>query len=133
MSRYGKSKGQTSIEFMVMIIMVMIVFAVFYTQMASEQFSAQRQQQTLYMDAVAQKVAFELKMGLAQGPGYHRNFTLPQQMLGNSYTVNVTDGLVVLGWQNTTAVTNVPVKTINGNITPGENRIRNNGGELYVD
>ncbi len=131
--RYSNRQGQTSLEFMAMLIFAMFVFTAFYSSLASNQTDVQNQQETLMAENIANDAVFELQMALTQGDGYSRNFTLPHALLGNTYTVNLTSGTLIVQWDDRNLYKDAPITTINGNITPAENQIRNDDGELYVD
>lgn len=127
------NRGQTSLEFMAMLILVMLVFTAFYTSFASNQTAARQQQETLMAERIANDAVFEIQMALIQGDGYRRNFTLPHAIHGNAYTVNVTDGAFIVQWNDRNLYKDVPITSINGTFSPAENRIRNADGEVYVD
>lgn len=116
-----------------MLIFVMLVFTTFYTFFVNKQVAAQQEQEALMAEYIANQASFEVRMALTQGDGYTRNFTLPQQVMGTDYTVDVSNGLLILDWGDRIVVKNVVVDAVNGNIVQGENRIRNRDGELYVD
>ncbi|MFP4038720.1 MAG: hypothetical protein ACLFTA_02975 [Candidatus Nanohaloarchaea archaeon] len=88
-------KGQVSLEFFIYFSVMMIVLAVLFTNAADKQVETFDYRETTRIDAVASKVAFEVENAQAYGTGYERNFSLPREVFGDSYTVNVSDSFAV--------------------------------------
>lgn len=85
-------KGQSSLEFLAMVSLSMIILASLYSLMADKQQDAVDFQQRETVNYVADKVSFELEMALVQGEGYSRVFSLPGSIGGEDYKVNVSKG-----------------------------------------
>lgn len=116
-----------------MLILIMLIFATFYTFFVEQQLAVQDEQEVMMANAIAKKAAFEIKMALAQGDGYTRNFTLPDQVRGENYSVNVTDGITIVRWENRSVLASSVAPVVIGNVTAGENRVQNHGGKIHVD
>ncbi len=116
-----------------MLIFVMIVFTAFYTAFADRQIAVQQHQASLTAEEIANDAVFEIRMALLQGDGYSRNFTLPGELRGNEYSIDIVDGTLVVSWDGRNLYRDAIVDTVNGDIVPGENRISNQEGELYVE
>lgn len=89
-------KGQSSMEFLAMVSMSLLVLSVLYGVMASKQADTFEDRFDRNAEAVANDVSFQTEMALVQGEGYSRVFNLPGGIGGDSYTVSFQNGLVVL-------------------------------------
>jgi hypothetical protein len=87
-------KGQSSLEFLAMVSMSMLILASLYSLMADKQQDSVQLQQRENVEYVAEKISFELEMALVQGEGYSRVFSVPGSLAGNNYRVNITKGNV---------------------------------------
>lgn len=116
-----------------MLSFVMLAFTGFYALFAQQQVQVMEEQRATFAEAVADKVAFELDLALSEGPGFARNFTLPGRIGTVPYAVNVSTRTVVVRWRDRRAVARTAATSIDGNVTPGDNRVENVGGDLRVD
>lgn len=85
-------KGQSSMEFLSMVSISMILLAGLTTVMAAKQQDTADYQANNNAELVAEKVSFQIEMALVQGEGYSRVFTLPGGIAGNNYTVELGNG-----------------------------------------
>lgn len=97
-------KGQSSIEFLSMVAMISLIFAVLYGVIVSKQAEVNQYQNTQTAEQIAEKASFEAEMALVQGPGYSRNFTLPEQVGGNYYRLKIEQGNVLMEWEDRNAI-----------------------------
>ncbi|MFB6166851.1 MAG: hypothetical protein ABEJ62_01155 [Candidatus Nanohaloarchaea archaeon] len=132
MSASTRSKGQSSLEFIAMLSFMMLAFSGFYTFFVNQQIAAVQNQRAVYAEAVADKAAFELDLALAQGDGFSRNFTLPESLGGADYNITVRGEIVLLEWGERQVLSSTAAPEVQGNLTPGGNRVENRGGVLYV-
>lgn len=93
-------KGQSSIEFLSMVSISMILLAGLTTVMASKQKDTMDYQSRTNAEFVAEKVSFQVEMALVQGDGYSRVFTLPGGIAGSNYTVELGNGGANVYWRN---------------------------------
>jgi len=92
-------KGQSSIEFLAYVSISMFILAVLYNVMAEKQVETFENQRQERAEQVADKVAFNVEMGLVQGEGYSRVFSLPTEISGEGYKVSVWKESVKLDWR----------------------------------
>lgn len=91
-------KGQSSMEFMMMISLSMIILAALTTVMAAKQQDTMNFQSEKNAEFIAEKTSFQVEMALVQGDGYSRVFSLPGTVSGENYTVEVGQGGVTVDW-----------------------------------
>lgn len=93
-------KGQSSMEFLSMISISMILLAGLTTVMVSKQQDTVDYQSTSNAEFIAEKVSFQIEMALVQGEGYSRVFTLPGGIAGSNYTVELGKGGANIYWSD---------------------------------
>ncbi|MFQ3275177.1 MAG: hypothetical protein ACI9LV_000468 [Candidatus Nanohaloarchaea archaeon] len=93
-------KGQSSMEFLAMVSMSMIILASLYSLMAEKQHDTASFQQDKNAQYVSEKVAFEIEMALVQGEGYSRVFSLPSSIGGSNYSIRAGNGEVFTEWRD---------------------------------
>lgn len=91
-------KGQSSLEFLSMVSLSMIILASLTTLMVAKQQDALNYQADRNAEFISEKTSFQVEMALVQGEGYSRVFSLPAGIKGSNYTVTVGNGGVVVDW-----------------------------------
>ncbi len=130
-SRRGR-RGQTSLEFLAMFTLAMLLFASFYAFFAQRQAATVQVEQARTAEAVADRVGFELDLALAEGGGFSRTVTLRPAVGGTPYTVSVAGGTVTLMYGDRTVTADTAVRSITGTVQPGTNTIHNQQGRINV-
>lgn len=97
-------KGQASIEFMFYTGFSMLILITLITAVSLRQSEYAQRQNFDDANAIQESVAFQVEMAQVQGPGYSRVFSLPARLAGNAYTVDVTNQVVVVDWQDNSRI-----------------------------
>lgn len=126
-------KGQVSIEFFIYFSISLIVLAVLFTTAADKQVETFNYRENARIGSIADKVAFEVESAQAYGSGYERSFSLPREIYGDEYSVNVTDGFVTagVGDTTTTASSRYSGREISLKSEEGPFEVKNNGS-VYI-
>lgn len=127
-SRYG----QSSLEFVAMMSLALVLFAGFFTFFADRQATAANIQQDNMAVSVAEKVAFELDLALTQGDGFSRVFELRDDISGEPYTLTLRNETVLLEYEDADILATTAARGVEGEVQPGTNKVKNRGGRLYV-
>lgn len=89
-------KAQSSIEFMVLVTFMMIIFTIFamfiYSQISQTNTLRNRE----YVNQIKSIVFSELEIAESMTANYTKEFILPSYVDGNEYTINLTDGAELL-------------------------------------
>lgn len=93
-------KGQSSLEFLSMVSLTMLILAALTGLMTAKQQDTINYQAERNADFIASKTSFQIEMALVQGEGYSRTFSLPGGIKGSNYTVEVGGGGVDVEWQD---------------------------------
>jgi hypothetical protein len=129
-------KGQSSLEFLAFVSMSMFMLAVLYTVMADKQAETFEKRSQDNARAILDKVSFNLEMALAQGEGYSRVFSLPENIAGNNYNVLIDGGTARISWSSSSVLdsTRFTGQKINFTVEDSSNvfRVKNNGSGVFL-
>ncbi len=128
-------KGQSSMEFLAMISMSMIILAVLYGVMTSKQIDTFEQRAETNAETVATEIGFNVEMALVQGEGYSRVLALPSAIAGENYSVNMTNRRVILEYGDHTISepTRYPEQIyFEVNDSSNEFKVENRGEEVHI-
>jgi hypothetical protein len=128
-------KGQSSVEFMVYIGILLVILSVFLW--SSNSLQSRLNEVKIQNDAqqLCDKVAFEINTAVRSGNGYKRDFYMEKSFFGVSdFNITVDYYTVYLTWNNFSVISNIITKNITGTITEGRiNTIENRRGIIYVN
>lgn len=125
-------KGQASFEFMIVIIFLSFIFAAAVPMLGDRQIAILERGVSMEGKAIADRVAYEFDLAVAQGDGYYREFELPATIAYSDYDVTVANGTVLIEWADAHRFTGTAVQNVSGTIEPGTNEIRNTGDTIEV-
>lgn len=128
-------KGQSSIEFLALISMSAFILAILHGAVLSKQTKTLQYQNSQSAEKVAEYVSFQVEMALVQGDGYSRIFSVPEQIGGQNYTVEVFNGTSYLRWGNESTIQPSRYEDDEINISTSETnvfRVVNNEGEVKI-
>lgn len=80
------------------------MLAMLYGVMVSKQVEVNQYQNQQTAEKIIDRVSFEVEMALVQGEGYQRNFTIPSEIGGENYKINISSGSGVMNWSNETII-----------------------------
>ena len=128
-------KAEISIEFVVFIGILLVFFIFFFGIIGFK--TADINESSLYTNAqnIANEIANEINIASGM-EGYYREFSIPERLVsGDNYSVNINNDyrIVQLAWDGRGVVSNLMTDQISGNITPGTNRIKNEGGVIVIE
>jgi hypothetical protein len=83
--------------------------------------------------AMSDQIASEINMALKAGDGYTRSFYIPTKVSNSlNYSLEIENYRVKLGWSTLSTQSIILTKNVTGNVTKGQNLIKNNG-TIYVN
>lgn len=126
-------KSQASVEFMILVGMLVIIFLV----MTSSNISLQQGMINIKSDTEARKlsdkIAFEVNTAAKSGDGYKRKFLIEESFAGISdFTIEVGDYQVRIVWSDRQVSSEIVTRNITGVVNKGQNLIENRNGVIYV-
>ena len=126
-------KGQSSMEFMAMVFIMLVMLTVTISVLRDRQSNLNDRRESLKGLNIGDRVANEIDMALTFGKGYYRDFELDKSIRGNEYSVEVEPGYVVVSWKDRTVYSSTAIDHIDGEIEPGENTIKNLDGDIVIE
>jgi len=67
-----------------------------------------------------------------EGDGFRINITLPQEMLGEDFSIAIDSNTIILNFKNSTYFKNALTSNIIGVFQKGENLVSNQKGEIII-
>jgi len=126
-------KGQASVEFMVLIGVLMVILAVFLWSNMSLQSRLLGIKTKVEAQELCDKIAFEVNTAVRSGDGYKRGFYVEKNFFGVSdFDISVGNYAVFVDWKQGSVVSSIITKNITGTMTKGFNTIENKNGDIYV-
>jgi len=126
-----KLKGQSAMEFLVLISILIIVFIAFYAIVFQRIQDTNNKKDVLLGEDMASKVQREILLAAKVSDGYSREFTLPDTIEGMDYNILISGKELTVKTPNTEIVKPIPV--VIGNIAKGLNIINKTDGIIYLN
>ena len=128
-------KAEISMEFVIFIGILMAFFVFYFGVIGAK--TKDINEATVFTNAkdIADQIAYEINTA-TKTDGYYRQFTIPKELMerdGYSVEIDTSSRLVVLRWNGNNVVSNLITDQIYGNVSPGTNMIRNEGGLIVIE
>ncbi|MBI5229636.1 hypothetical protein HY991_05990 [Candidatus Micrarchaeota archaeon] len=134
-------RGQTGIELMVFIGILLVVFVVFMAVANTKREDVERDVGILSAKQVVETASSHINSAVSVGDGYHATFLLPVTLQnGVSYTLQFVPGnqRVYIQWEEkewSSPILTSNIHDCTGACNPfavGENTVENKGGEIWI-
>jgi hypothetical protein len=123
-------KAQVSMQFLLVVSIVFLFFIVFVSGFAERYRDIKMEKERLAVKDLALKVHDEIAVAHNLEDGYTRAFTLPSQLEGANYTINVTGNVVAVTSEH--AEYSLAVAPVSGTVHIGNNTITKTGGVVCL-
>ena len=127
------NKGQSALEFIilmgVMIFFTTIFFAIINENLGQKNF----EKRDIAIKEIASNVQDEINLALRSTDGYSRQFKIPTDIYGEDYDININDDLVYVRTSDSKHAIALPVPDVNGDVKKGDNKIKKEGGRIYLN
>ncbi len=125
-------KSQSSMEF-IAIFMILLAALVVISFISYTQLQAIRQYQTdLEVEKVLNDIAFKINTAYLEGDGFFINMTLPNDIFGTDYTIEINSNEVLMEVSNVSYTKILLTNNITGEPKKGLNFIENRRGEIIL-
>ena len=128
-----KKKGQSAIEFVILIGFVLLFFSIFFLATQENMSDKIREKQNIAIKEVALTVQDEINLAFKSSDGYSRKFKLPEKIGNQDYDINIIEDMVYIKTENNKYAMALPIPKITGNIVKGDNEIKKNGEEVKLN
>ena len=126
-----KLKAQSSMEFLMLVGILLIVFIAFYAIVFERIRIINNEKDILLGQDIATKVQKEILLAAKVSDGYQREFTLPQKIQGMNYSILISGKELTVITEKTEVVKTIPV--VIGDVTKGPNKINKTNGIIYLN
>jgi hypothetical protein len=127
-----RRKAQVSVEFMILFIFFLGLLALAMVYAMQNLQSVYSSTMGLEAGKVLSLAKSKLDTAFLEGDGFSTNFTLPQQIMSEDYSVNISSGFLLIEVANSTYSSPLITKDITGAPRKGENALRNVNGRLVI-
>lgn len=124
-------QAQVSMEFVFLIGLAFMVMLVFISSTRSEFNELVSEEERSLVKDVSVMVQHELIIASNVDDGYSRKFSVPSDLDGINYTIQITDNVLITSTDEYEYVLNVP--SVTGNIQKGNNTINKTNNIIYLN
>jgi len=129
-----KSKvGQSAVEFIIIMGVVLVFFVVFLTVIKGKQNEKVDENEKILMQNLVLDIKEEINIAATASEGYHREFEIPDNVRGREFKINLTDDNYV-SLESERHSFSYKTSEVNGTIIKGGiNIIRKENGTVYLN
>ena len=129
--RRASPLGQVSLEFTLFVIITFVFFGAFLYAVGGQlgELSSQRDAKELH--DLTSRVREEVFLASMVRDGYTREFTLPEKLNGEAYTLEIADDSIIGTLGDLKYA--LPAPGVTGTIAPGPNNITKSGGTINLN
>jgi hypothetical protein len=124
-------KSQAALEFLILVGIVLFVFTIMIGVVSSRTTDIYKKRGAIIADDIVTKVQKEVNLASRVLDGYSRDFSIPQKIGKENYSISITGNEVVLSTEKEDFWRIIP--NVVGNITKGSNTIRKTNGVIYIN
>jgi hypothetical protein len=131
MIKRGEVLGQSALEFSVIFGFVLFFFISFFTIIQLNIEEKNKDKEIIILQNLALNVQDEISIASKASDGYSRSFSIPNNVLGKDYVINITETLIYVKLKDFYISYKIP--EVNGQIKKGPNFIRKQDGSIYLN
>ncbi len=124
-------KTQGAIEFVIIFSAFLLFFVAFFSIIKMNMADKDLENERLIAQNVALDVQSEINLAAASSDGYYREFTVPQNIFGAEYEINVTDNRVFVFIDDFSI--SYKVNNVTGLLRKGPNVIKRENGTVQLN
>jgi hypothetical protein len=132
-----KNKSQSSIEFIIMIGVVIFFFVTMFLVINYNMSDKYRQRNELHVKNVASAIQDEILLASKATDGYKREFSIPNKILGKTYEAQITGNIVYVQSGKSSIALPIPEIIFSGEDYevkkhPEKNKLEKENGEVKI-
>src|SRR3989344_6023531 len=125
------NKAQGAFEFIIILGSVLFFFLVFFAAIQSNVSEKNLEKEKVISQNIALDVQDEINLAAESSEGYYREFSVPENVLGKDYEINITENFVYVKMGKISV--SYKIANITGNIQKGVNIIEKQNGEILLN
>jgi len=126
-------KSQSSIEFVIILGVVLFFFMSFLIFVSMNMNSTTKEKRDAAMNEICHSISDEINLASASASGYERNFQIPADILGLQYNLTLDNNTLFLISEDGKHAVAYSVKTVQGTLNKGSNIIENRNGTILLN
>lgn len=126
-----KKRAQVAIEFVILVGLLFFVMLLFLAFIRNYVVDVRSDKDRELLKDIAYAVQAEVHIAAGADDGYRRDFEVPVKIDSMNYTISIIEDEVWAQTEKAEVVLNIP--SIVGNLTMGDNTIRNDEGVIYLN
>jgi hypothetical protein len=126
-------RSQSAIEFLMLIGFLLFSFTIFFLVIQGNMSDKLRKRQDIAVKNIVLIVQDEINLAFQSSDGYFREFKIPENINGDKYEINITDGMVYLRTYDGKYALALSVKNVTGDIQKDTNIIKKENGEIKLN
>lgn len=126
-------RGQSAIEFMIIVGTVFFLFIAFLGALASQRTDALFNQRDTELKEIALIMQDEINLAQSSRDGYQRSFLIPYEVSGLAYTINTTGGFVYVRTIDNRHALALPIANVTGFARLGSNTLRKQNSTVLLN
>ena len=128
-----KRKGQSAIEFVIIVSAVLFFFIVFLFSVQGNLSDKFYERRNLAVQEIALSVQDELNLASESSEGYHRSFTLPLTAMNKAYEISFVEDFVFVKTLDGAHALAFPIVNVTGQPVVGTNTVRKANGQVFLN
>ena len=125
--------GQSTIEFVILVTAVLFFFVIFFVFIQENIAVTKYESTRVAVREVALTVQNEIQLASSATDGYERQFTLPADINGLPYLINVVDSSVYIRTTDGKHALALPVGDVTGDVVIGVNSVTKVNESVYLN
>ncbi len=126
-------RGQSAIEFLVLITGIMAFFIFLLYAVYSNIEQETKEQLDIEVNEIARIIQDEINLAAGASDGYKRYFNLPERTANREYNTSIVGNSVFVRTYDGKFAVSLPVLNVSGDLKLGENLIRRYNGTIYLN
>ena len=126
-------KGQSSIEFIILVGAVLFFFVAFVFYLQGNIADKQKEGTNILLKNIAYDIQDEISQASKVSDGYSREFILPNDVAGFQYDATIVGDSVFVATTNGKFALSLPIENVTGNLVNGTNRISKVNGAVFLN
>ncbi len=127
----GLRKSQVAMEFIMLIALAFMILIVFTAVTRNQVVDIRKENEYVALKDIVHTVQSEITSATHVEDGYTRQFSIPGSLDGINYTIEISDSYILAESRHHEYL--LQILPVEGNITAGVNKIRKEGGIVYLN
>ena len=130
---YEIKRGQSALEFAILIGAVLFFVAGFIFAVQNNISDRNRERRQILIEEIASLIQDEINLASVSSDGYYREFTLPGKALNQEYDMMIDGSVLYIELPDGGYGLSIPVSNVIGQPAPGTNIIKKIDGVVYLN